>query len=382
VPELSARQLAAGGLGLFGVGAAVGGALGVALENMLVGRTRLRRDPEAREPLGRLPASGRTLRADDGVLLQVEEAGEPDAPLTVVFCHGYTLEMACWHYQRRDLADMRNPRLRLVFYDQRSHGRSGRSDPERATIDQLGADLRRVLDVVVPHGPVVLVGHSMGGMTILSLASQAPELFGPRVVGVGLVATSAGQLAEVTLGLPATLASAFLRVAPRTVEEVQRQAELVERGRVLASDVGFLLARRLNFGSRRVSPSLVAFTERMISATPAEVIADFFPTFVSHDKLAAVPVLERVATLVVAGESDLLTPVEHSRAIAEALPDAELVVLPGAGHMVMLERHQEVSDALERLVRRAAQAAGVPLGSVEADAEPDPWSILQPASRR
>lgn len=61
------------------------------------------------------------------------------------------------------------------------------------------------------------------------------------------------QLAAGALGV--------VRVAPRTVEEVQRQAELVERGRVLAGDVGFLLARRLDFGSRRVSPSLVAFTE-------------------------------------------------------------------------------------------------------------------------
>jgi pimeloyl-ACP methyl ester carboxylesterase len=378
VPELTARQLAAGALGVFAGGAAVGGALGVALENVLVGRTRLRRDPEAREPLGRLPAHGRTVRADDGVLLQVEEAGDLDAPLTVVFCHGYTLEMACWHYQRRDLAELRNPALRLVLYDQRSHGRSARSVPEHATIDQLGADLERVLEEVVPSGPVVLVGHSMGGMTIMALASRAPELFGDRVVGVGLLATSAGQLAEVTLGLPATLASAFLRVAPRTVEEVQRQAELVERGRVLASDVGFLLARRLNFGSRRVSPSLVAFTERMIAATPAEVIADFFPTFVSHDKLSALPVLEGLPTLVLGGESDLLTPIEHSRAIAAALPDAELVVLPGAGHMVMLERHDEVSEALLALVRRAAARAGVPLGSERV--EPDPWNILRPVS--
>ena len=93
-----------------------------------------------------------------------------------MFVHGYTQEMAVWHYQRKALA-ADNPG-RLVFYDQRSHGRSGRGAPERSTIDQLGRDLRVVLDEVAPTGPVVLVGHSMGGMTIMALADAWPELFG------------------------------------------------------------------------------------------------------------------------------------------------------------------------------------------------------------
>ncbi len=351
MPELSPRQLAAGAGAVLAVGIAVGAGLGVALENVVAGRVRLRRDPEAGEPLGRLPGRGHPVVADDGVLLQVEEAGDPQAPLTVVFCHGYTLEMGCWHYQRRDLARVTSPPLWLVLYDQRSHGRSTRGPSEHATIDQLGADLHRVLDAVAPAGPVVLVGHSMGGMTIMALADRAPHLFGTRVQGVALLATSAGQLAEITLGLPVALAQVLRRFAPRTVAEVQRQPDLVERGRVLATDVGFLLARRLSFGSRRVSPTLVSFVERMIASTPADVIADFFSTFADHDKLEALGVLRAIPTLVLAGDADLLTPVEHSRAIAEALPDAELVVLPGAGHLLMLEQYDEVNEALLRLVR-------------------------------
>ena len=68
------------------------------------------------------------MQADDGVLLSVEEIGPRDAPLTVVFVHGYTLSMASWAFQRRTLAaelataNGHRPDARLVFYDQRGHG--------------------------------------------------------------------------------------------------------------------------------------------------------------------------------------------------------------------------------------------------------------------
>src|SRR3712207_6782970 len=73
-------------------------------------------------------------------------------------------------------------------------GRSGWTPLTRATLDRTGRDLGQVLDAVVPHGPVVLAGHSMGGMSVMALARQRPELVGSRVVGAFLLATSAGGL--------------------------------------------------------------------------------------------------------------------------------------------------------------------------------------------
>ena len=87
-------------------------------------------------------------------------------------------------------------RARLILWDQRGHGRSGWTKLTSATIDRTGRDLGQVLDATVPNGPVVLAGHSMGGMSILALARQRPELFGDRVVGVLMMATSAGGLVE------------------------------------------------------------------------------------------------------------------------------------------------------------------------------------------
>ena len=104
--------------------------------------------------------------------------GSADAPVTVVFVHGYCLRMESWHFQRRQLERRWGAAVRMVFYDQRGHGRSGTPSVASCTIGQLGRDLDAVLRSVAPDGPVVLVGHSMGGMTILALARQRPELFG------------------------------------------------------------------------------------------------------------------------------------------------------------------------------------------------------------
>ncbi len=95
---------------------------------------------------------------------------------------------------------------------------------------------------------------------------------------------------------------------------------------------------------------------QMIAATPVDVLADFYPALVGYDKLAALPVLRPIPTLIMVGDKDLLTPVEHSRAMAAELPDAELVVVAGAGHLAMMERDALVNLHLRAFLHRAARA--------------------------
>jgi pimeloyl-ACP methyl ester carboxylesterase len=329
--------------------AAAGVAGGVTAQRRIVGRARSAPDPYADEAFGGRHTVGRTVMADDGVPLHVEVDGDLNAQLTLVFVHGFTLSMDCWHFQRRDLGDTG----RCVFYDQRSHGSSGRSPREHATIDQLGRDLHRVLQAVAPTGPVVLVGHSMGGMTVLALADQYPELFGDRVAAVALLGTAAGAFAETVFGIPGLVGRALRPVAPGVVRAASRRAALLEQGRRAGSDIAFMLTRKLSYGDADVPPSLVAFMERMVAATPVEVMTEFFDTFLSHDKLKALQVLGGLPTLILCGDNDKVTPMRNSHVMAEALPDAELLVVPGAGHMVMLERPAVVGGALRRLVARA-----------------------------
>ncbi|MEV7005491.1 alpha/beta hydrolase [Streptosporangium sp. NPDC051022] len=339
------------------VGAASAGVAAAALaKRYAVGRIRLRPDLEVNEPLGELRGRQTTVGTSDGVSLYAEVDGPEDAPLTVVFCHGYTLNLDSWHYQRRDLRDS----YRLVLWDQRAHGRSPHASAGDSTIDRLGDDLAEVIEALVP-GPCVLVGHSMGGMTVMALADRHPGLFGDRIKGVALISTSAGKLAEVSLGLPALLSKAVHKVTPGTVSLLGRNGTLVDRGRQAGNDVAFLILRHLGFGDpRNVSPTVVDFAESMIRSTPFEVIAEFYPALMSHDKLGALSVLDDVPTSIIVGDKDWLTPVEHSRAMAEALPRAQLTEVPGTSHLIQLERPTVVNDALRDLLKRAATEGAGP----------------------
>jgi pimeloyl-ACP methyl ester carboxylesterase len=335
---------------------AAGAAVGLAAERYAVGRSfRTADDPWADEPFGELRGTVVPVTATDGVPLHVEVDGtSPKArkqpPVTVVLCHGLALTLDSWHHQRRDLADLG----RLVLWDQRGHGRSGRGTPGEASIDQLGRDLHSVLRATAPTGPVVLVGHSMGGMTVMALADQHPELFGNRVVGVALVATSPGRLAEVTFGVPAAAGRMLRRAAPKALEALNRRPALVARGRSLGHDIEFVLTKRYSFATD-VPPSLVRFVQRMHDQTPLDVLAELFPAFDAHDKLDALGVLNGVETLIMGGEQDVMTPADHSREMVEHVPGAELVILPEAGHLLMLEHHDVVTDHLRSLVERAVR---------------------------
>ena len=352
---------------------AVGGALGLAAAGTAIGLVRQQREISRRAgedlPFGSLHSAPMTVVADDGVPLHVEidelettdepgrrrlfpRTGGPE-PVTVVFAHGYCLNLDCWHFQRAAYRGL----VRTVFYDQRSHGRSGRSSHEHATIDQLGRDLKHVIEVCAPDGPVVLVGHSMGGMSIIALAEHFPELIGDKVIGVALLSTTAGGLdpSKILIPLlPARLTGRFTGHAVTTLQRGHLAVDTARRfGRVLAS----VATNRFAFGGD-VPASYVRFVDDMLAATPFEVVADFFPSLRGLDKFEHVEVLDRVPVSVICGTADRITSIGHSRKLAVRIPDARLLECEGAGHMVPLERHDQVNAELDQLITAATTRAG------------------------
>ncbi|QZY28564.1 alpha/beta fold hydrolase [Nocardioides coralli] len=329
--------------------AAAGAALGVARQRRIIAH----RGAGDHAPFGSLRAKPRTVVTDDGVPLHVEVDELPGSPLTVVFVHGYALNMDCWHFQRAGYRGL----VRTVFYDQRSHGRSGRSREGNATIEQVGRDLGQVLDQV-GEGPVVLVGHSMGGMSIVALAEERPELFGDTVVGVALISTTAGGLDPhriVAPLLPSTLGSAL---AMRTMAVLARGHRTVDGLRRAGQAVATVVTDRFAFGDD-VPASYIDFVDEMLSATPFEVIAEFFPTFTSFDKFETIHALTEVPVTIIGGTRDKVTSIGHSRKLASRIPDAQLVECEGAGHMVIMERHEQVNAALDQLLAAAGERVGL-----------------------
>lgn len=340
-----------GVIGGAGLASALGALAGVRAVHTTTERSRRGRDRHATEDFGLLDSDrGSLVVADDGVTLAVREVGPVNAPLTVVFVHGYCLRMDSWHFQRRQLRRRWGDSVRMVFYDQRGHGRSGTPTAESCTIDQLGRDLHAVLRAVAPNGPVVLVGHSMGGMSVLSLARQVPELFGDRVIGVGLLATAAEGLNKTGLSrnLENPVIDAF-RLAVRTAPGV------VQLGRGAARAIISPILRAASFGTE-VSPSLHRFSESMLNETSVTTIVNFLKSIELHDESAALPVIADLPALVLCGDADMVLPFAQSRALADALPNCEIVRVPSGGHLVQLEFPIRVTDAIDRLVTRAVDA--------------------------
>ena len=300
------------------------------------------------------PVGPDVVLTDDGVGLHVEVDEAPGAATTVVLVHGFTARLEEFALQR----DTLRGRVRTVLYDQRGHGRSGWGHPRAATIDQLGRDLGAVLDRHAPAGPVVLLGHSMGGMTVLALARQRPELFGGRVTGVFLLATAAGDVGRDGLtGLIARVGSR-LGLLPLWLWWLRVVAPLLERMRRRGTPLGARMIRHLLFGRDDADPRLVREVQEMLEQTPFPVSAAFYPTLFAHDETAALPVLAGVPVTVLVGDSDRLTPARHSHRIVDGIgPSAELVVVPGAGHTVNLTRRDVVDAALLGLLDRAAPGA-------------------------
>jgi pimeloyl-ACP methyl ester carboxylesterase len=327
---------------------AAGLATAFAVERVLVRRSvNAPGDPYVDEPFGDQPFDHeQTVTAADGTELHVEivEAKTPSGKPTIVFVHGFALDMGTFYFQRKALTEQGDHRL--VFYDQPGHGRSSRLKSGDYDIAALGKSLAAVLDATVPDGHIILVGHSMGGMTIMAFAEQYPEWFGERVTGVVLMSTSAGLIDKTKLGLPSLVARASAPFFPLWGKAAHLGGNSIDRARVVSSDLAWLLTRRYGFGEPKPSPSLVTFVETMNSKTSVETLTKYLHTLYTHNRFPALSALRGVPVLVIVGTKDYLTPVTHSEEILKHLPDAELVKVDNSGHVVMLEKSDEVDAAL------------------------------------
>jgi pimeloyl-ACP methyl ester carboxylesterase len=286
------------------------------------------------------------MRTYDGLHLSVTAYGPSDAPLTVFLAHCWTLNQEDWHYQVRDLQREFGHGIRIVVWDHRGHGDSDPVTRAEATIENLARDWSDLIDAIAPTGPLVLAGHSVGGMTMMELAEIRPDVF-DRVVGAALVSTSSGQLNTVTLGLP-EMGPLLRAQIPRML--ALRSRTLSRRARRRAPVVERLVMRRLVFGRPLRLADAALAVDGLINS-PGATVVGFYEDCMAHDRARSLSVLDGIPTHVLVGTRDVLTPPSHARRIADHVQGAVLTIVPDAGHMLPLERDQLVSGVLIRLIR-------------------------------
>jgi len=300
------------------------------------------------------------------------------------------LNREAWRFQRRALAGTAT----LIRYDQRGHGGSAPGAAGSLTVPRLGDDLAAVLDrTVPPHLPVVVAGHAMGSVAIMSLAARRPELFGDRIVGAALLSPSCGRLVldaplperwraaahpeESSGERPGRLApviplparpDGFPRYGPAGHTGSRTRACAIPETHVAASAPRGVSHARLAAGrsadyrctgpGARAKRDHIRFVTERVEATPTEAMPGYAHELLVREDPAILAALRRTETMIMVGSDDRITPPVHGRRLADLLPEAVLTVVAGAGHLIALERPDVVNRALRGFLLDCRARAG------------------------
>lgn len=315
---------------------------------VLAGRRR-RLDPEAHELLSLLPPDDLgPVRSFDGTELAVRAAGDPTKP-TIVFAHGFSLDLTTWHYQWTALSE----RYRCILFDFRSHGRSARAAGGDVSPAAFGGDLAAVLESVVPDGRALVVGHSMGAMSILAVADARPDLLEDRVAGCAFVGISSSDLLRGAMGSITELLRPRLGSLTQAARRVNRLRRYVLS---IPVDVGHVVARLTQFGPE-ASPHVVDYVVDLAAKAPTEVWTDALAGLMDLDLRHAAEHVH-VPAVVLVGEHDRVTPPASAVALAGELPEGRLELLAGAGHIAMMEAHEDFNRRIGRFADRVLGSGG------------------------
>ncbi len=334
--------------GLAAVGVAAAGAVAAGLAGRAVWRRRRSAGGDASwapppEDLG-------PVETFDGTRLAVRATGPADGPV-LLFSHGFSLDMTTWREQWTDLAD----RFRCVVFDHRGHGRSELPANGDLTLRSMGRDLSTVLDAVAPKGRAVVVGHSMGGMAILALAEQRPDLFDGRIAGIALLGASASDLLRGAMGGVTDLLRPRLGSLAAAARRVDRLRRAILAG---PGDVSAIVARVTQFAPD-APQELVDHVLRLAERSSSLVWTDGLSELMRMDFRHALTHVTAPA-LVAVGDQDRVTPPAVAVELAAALPEGRLFIVEGAGHMAMLERPERFNPELRSFARSALRNGMAP----------------------
>jgi pimeloyl-ACP methyl ester carboxylesterase len=296
--------------------------------------------PDEARPLAPAHHRGKVVQGASGASLYVESLGPPGAPV-IVLTHGWGLDSTIWERAKAELST----RYRIVTWDLPGLGRSRQPKNGALTLDRLAADLATIVELS-RNGPVVLVGHSIGGMTIQTLARLRPDLFGATVAGVILLNTTHTNPLKTMIfsGLAQALRWPVIEPAMRMAIWLWPVAWLGAWQSYLSGSAH--LANRFGFG-RYVTRGQLQHTTLLTTRNSPAVQAKGNLAMFRWDATAALSHLA-CPTLVIGGDLDIVTKPSASETIAAAAPLARLQVVEGVNHMGFLERAEVYNAAIAR----------------------------------
>ena len=262
-----------------------------------------------------------TLKRDEDLLMSYEDSADR---VPILWIHGYPLSSLLWEIQVTELADI----ARQITPDLRGHGRS---EPTAPPYDMalFADDCVRLLDHLGLEGPVVIGGLSMGGYVALELCRRHPQ----RVAGLILASTRAGTDTEAG-------------------KAGRDQAAATAKDQGVGAIVEGMLPKLLAPGTAAEQPGLVEYVRGMMLETSVEGVVGALAAMRDRvDSTNDLPEFD-VPALVLHGADDQLIPIAEAELLAESLPDAELVIIPGAGHLPNLEQPDVFNDAVRGFLER------------------------------
>lgn len=287
------------------------------------------------DPTAPRRADGVMIDSPTGSKLYVETRGPSNEPV-VIATHGWGLDSTIWQYLNRDLASRRSlvPHQQITW-DLPGLGRSKAPADGKIALEVFARDLAHLIERVSPR-PVVLIGHSIGGMTIQTLARDHPELFKARVAGVVLIDTT------YTNPLRTMIMSKLVLALRRPVlEPIFNMAIALKPLAWLGAWQGYLngtahIANRLQFG-KYVTRSQLEHTTLLGTRNSPAILAKGNLAMFDWDAHGAVATME-CPVLILSGDVDIVTRLEASEAIYNMAPNAVLNPISGVNHMGFLER--------------------------------------------
>lgn len=292
---------------------------------------------------------GLTVPGPDGTELYLETTGPIGGP-AIVLTHGSAMDSTIWYYAKHALSE----RFRVVTWDLPGYGKSTAPADLDLNLDALAANLAAVIAFV--GAPVVVVGHSMGGMIIQTLARRSPQLFGPKIRGAILLNTThTNPLKTMILPRLAQALKPFLEVAFRLEVWLQPIAWLSAWQSYLSGSAH--LASRFAFGSK-VERSQLNHVALLSTRNPPGTIAKGNLAMFNWDATGALGRVD-IPLLVVGGTGDIVTKARASETIAGTAPQAVLDLEP-TNHMGFLDMHETynslIADFADRIFSTGANA--------------------------